>query len=283
MMARMARLIASMLGLALLVLAIGVKGRELLEEVGPTIVPLEGKDLGQFVTVSVMEAERRVARANGIVPEFTGDGTAYSTAVPDASGFACSNREIPPKAQKMFAAINSAQWEEGAHCGRCVRVWCTDSFCQTRFRPYVLKLYDKCPECSYGDLDMSEEAYEMVTGRWPHRLQIGWEFLSREECNAAFDHGDEIRMDLKDSWNQWYRGFYFSMAADLIESIRLDGRSLTPSQFGFWEDFSGAELGDGPFTFELTSVAGETLKVTVDDVMVPTQYLGVQFTRRDGA
>ncbi len=88
-------------------------------------------------------------------------------------------------------------------------------------------------------------------------------------------------MDLKDSWNQWYRGFYFSMAADLIDKVTLDGRHLTPSQFGFWEDHSGSELGDGPHTIELTSVAGEKLRVTVDDVMKPMQYLNIQFTGRN--
>ena len=94
------------------------------------------------------------------------------------------------------------------------------------------------------------------------------------------DAGDEIRMDLKDGWNQWYRGFYFSMTADLIDSVKLDGRHLTPSQFGFWEDFSGSELGDGPHTFEFTSVTGETLRTTIEDVMKPTQYLNIQFTAR---
>ena len=257
-----------------------VRARELLEEIGETAVNPEGKDLSQFVTRGVLQSELKAARSSGLQPEFTGQGTAYSSAVPDASKFACSNRQIPSKAKEMFAAINSEQWAEGEECGRCVQVWCEDAFCTTRFKPQILKVYDLCPECAYGDLDLSNEAYEKVTGRWPHRLKIGWKWLSREECNAHFDHGKEIRMDLKDSHNPWYRGFYFSMAADLIESVKLDGRELTPSQFGFWEDFSGAELGEGPFHLQLTSVAGETVEAVVDDILKPTQWLPVQFDWR---
>lgn len=267
------------LALALCV-ALSARARELMEEVGLTALTLEGKDLSDFATKATIKQERSAALADGIVPEFQGDGTAYSASVPDASSFACSNREIPDKAERFFAAINSEQWEEGAHCGRCVEVWCEDSFCTNRFKPRVLKLYDLCPECSYGDLDLSNEAYEEVTGRWPHRLKIGWRFLEREECNTHFDHGDEIRMDLKKPYNKYYRGFYFSMAADLIDSIKLDDKELTPSQFGFWEDFSGQELGEGPHKLTLTSVAGEQLETVVSDLLADTQYLGIQFSSR---
>ena len=181
----------------------------------------------QFATKGVYQKELKAARAAGLRPEFTGHGTAYSNAVPDASGFACSNRQIPPAAEENFAAINVNQWENGAHCGECVEVWCEDAFCPTRFQPQVLKVYDLCPECKHGDLDLSFEAYEKVTGRWPHRLKIGWRWLSREQCNEYFDVGTRIRMDLKDH-NKWYRGFYFSMLAERLESVKLNGRELTP-------------------------------------------------------
>ncbi len=198
----------------LALLAVPAFSRELLQEVGHTIVPLEGKDLAQFVSSEVMKTEERQARSRGLVPEFLGHGTAYSTAVPDATAFACSNREIPPKAQKLFAAINSEQWDEGEHCGRCVKVWCQDSFCHNRFQPQILKVYDLCPECSYGDLDLSHEAYELVTGRWPHRLQIGWEFLSREECNEVFDHGTQGRRRIEIQVDQ-----LAFMSADALHGI----------------------------------------------------------------
>ena len=271
-------------------------------EVGETLLPLEGKDLSevrstspptrpldvltpsfhvprsrhQFATKGVYQKELKAARAAGLRPEFTGHGTAYSNAVPDASGFACSNRQIPPAAEENFAAINVKQWENGAHCGECVEVWCEDAFCPTRFQPQVLKVYDLCPECKHGDLDLSFEAYEKVTGRWPHRLKIGWRWLSREQCNEYFDVGTRIRMDLKDH-NKWYRGFYFSMLAERLESVKLNGRELTPSQFGFWEDHSGAELKSGPFHLELMSASGEVIETTVADVLRPTQFLQAQF------
>ena len=44
---------------------------------------------------------------------FTGDGTAYSDAVADGKGFACSYRFLPPVFRTYFAAMNAAQWANG--------------------------------------------------------------------------------------------------------------------------------------------------------------------------
>jgi hypothetical protein len=54
----------------LALLAVPAFSRELLQEVGHTIVPLEGKDLAQFVSSEVMKTEERQARSRGLVPEF---------------------------------------------------------------------------------------------------------------------------------------------------------------------------------------------------------------------
>jgi len=110
------------------------------------------------------------------------------------------------------------------------------------------------------------------------------------------------------------------MTADRIASVKLDGRELTPSQFGFWEDFSGAELKSGPVGIEanrrsvslslslslslshsriarslarslarllvrqhhlqFTSASGETIETIVDDVLRPTQWLKLQFGKK---
>ena len=52
---------------------------------------------------------------------------------------------------------------------------------------------------------------------------------------------------------------------------------ICASQFGFWEDHSGAELKSGPFHLELMSASGEVIETTVADVLRPTQFLQAQF------
>lgn len=258
-------------------LTTGARGRKAvhsrhLQEVGATTLTLDGKDLKDFALASTIKTERTKATKIGLVAQHNGEGTAYSDAVKDATGFACARREIPEKAQRMFAAINSDQWNDGENCGKCVQVWCVDSFCAKRFEPRTLMIVDKCPECSPGDLDLSFPAYKEITGRWPHRLKFEWKFV---DCVDEFDYGDKIRMDLKQGPNQWWRAFYFSMNKYQLANVTLDGRPLSKAEFGFWNDWN--ELGKAPHKLVLTSVNGQTVEATVDDVMKDTQYLDAQF------
>eukprot|EP00889_Picochlorum_renovo_P006761 jgi/Picre1/33791/NNA_001270.t1 len=135
----------------------------------------------------MLESDDEKAARLGLIAEFKGDGTAYSHSVNNATGFACSMREIPPKAKRNFVAINSAQWNNGTDCGKCVEVWCEDSFCVNRYTPVKLMIMDLCPECSKGDLDLSIPAYEEVTGRWPHRLKFAWRYI---DCSEEFNFED---------------------------------------------------------------------------------------------
>ena len=101
--------------LATLLLGSGsaVNARKVLQQqgVGITALDLAGKDLADFVSSAVVKAERVSAKKKGLLAQFSGEGTAYSEPVKDATGFACSRREIPEKAKRNFVAINNNQWK----------------------------------------------------------------------------------------------------------------------------------------------------------------------------
>ena len=212
-----------------------------------------------------------VAIQQSLKGQFQGDGTAYSDEVEDGTNFACSYRFLPEKAKTNFVAINLPQWDEGRACGKCVNVWCTDPFCTTQFEPVKLMVVDLCPECKEGDLDLSIPAYEDVTGRWPHRLRVEWEWT---DCGEWYD--DDIRMDIKDGSNDWWRGFYFSNSRYPLRSISINGRDLERQEFNFWTD--RGDLGKGPYKIALTASTGETVETTIDDVLKPFQTIGAQFS-----
>ena len=110
--------------------------------------------------------------------KFHGDGTAYSDSVDNGKGFACSMRELAPTFKTNFAAINIKQWDDGKACGRCVKARCVDDRCKIKNQDVLVQIVDQCPECKEGDVDFSFGAYKSVTGMWPHRLQIEWEWAS---------------------------------------------------------------------------------------------------------
>lgn len=199
---------------------------------------------------------------------FKGQGTAYSNAVSNGMNFACSYRFLNPWARTNFVAMNSEQWADGSTCGRCVRARCTDSQC-TNNDFVTLYVVDKCPECKYGDLDMSIPAYKQVTGLWPNRLEIEWEWTT-----CAQDMTGSIHWDPKDGSNENWQAFYVSNPAQALKSVMLNGKELQRQTFNFWVHSSS--LGSAPYELEFVSLNGTSVVKTVDDVL-KSMDLGINF------
>jgi hypothetical protein len=113
-----------------------------------------------------------------LAQQFIGDGTAYSDAVDNGKGFACSMRELAIPFKTHFAAINIKQWEDGKACGRCIKARCVDERCTVKDKEVLVQVVDLCPECKEGDVDFSFPAYKDITGLWPHRLSVEWTWSS---------------------------------------------------------------------------------------------------------
>jgi len=69
-------------------------------------------------------------------------------------------------------AINAAQWEGGASCGKCVLIQpSSDGLGMTPIaEPIHATIDNLCPECQHGDIDLGLNG----DGRW----RIKWEFVS---------------------------------------------------------------------------------------------------------
>ena len=185
------------------------------------------------------------------------------------SGFACSYRYLNEWNRKYFVAINSKQWDNGMSCGKCLTARCVDPMCTVN-TPLTLFVADLCPECSHGDVDFSIPAYEELTGIWPHRLQIKWNWT---DCPADKMSGT-IRLDPKDGINAFWSAFYVSNSRLPLSRVTLDGKELERQQFNFW--INSAPLGAAPHKLELEAQNGDKLTTTVDD-MLKSQDLGIQF------
>ena len=194
------------------------------------------------------------------VQAFEGDGTAYSAAVANGVGFACSFRTLSPYYQVHFAAMNKHQWNSGLVCGKCISVKCIDPQCKNH-DSVILKIVDECPECKYGDVDLSIPAYDKVTGLWPNRLKFQWDWTP---CPPDYVQGD-IKMFPKAGSNKYWKAFYFSNARYPIAEAWLDGIQMKRQQYNFWT-YSG-ETGSGPHKFTLKSSTGETVEGETPDLM----------------
>lgn len=202
---------------------------------------------------------------------YSGDGTAFSDAVANTgAGFACSFRYLNNWASKYFVAMNNAQWDNGARCGTCIRAQCVDPKCPVQNKPVVAMVVDKCPECKHGDIDFSYPAYTDVTGSWPNRLKIEWEFV---DCGALID--GTISIYPKDGSNAYWQAVYFANSRYPIVNVTLGGSPMYTQDggFGFWTH-SGAAPDNSELV--LTDSNGAVVKTTLKSIS-GQQDLGVQF------
>jgi expansin (peptidoglycan-binding protein) len=200
----------------------------------------------------------------------TGDGTAFSDAVNNTgSGFACSFRYLNDRFSRYFAAINSEQWEDGAACGRCVVARCVDPLCEVQNEDVLVQIVDLCPECKKGDVDFSFPAYRAVTGLWPHRLQIKWEWAS---CAPEID--GTIQFDSKDGSTAHWQAFFLANQRYPIKKAMLNGVELMRSPYRFF--IHAGMAPECPCELELTADTGAVVKATVADLF-GKQDLKVQF------
>lgn len=96
--------------------------------------------------------------------EFEGEATYYDANGTGACGFPASN-------DFMVAAINDEQYSK-ANCGRCIEVAGPTG-------KVVVRIVDKCPGCSFGDVDLSQTAFGKIAKLSAGRIAITWRFV---EC-----------------------------------------------------------------------------------------------------
>ncbi|EFN56252.1 hypothetical protein CHLNCDRAFT_51929 [Chlorella variabilis] len=228
----------------------------------PNVTAFDGQH--SFGLGAVAAAAASAATGAGPVPWlpsvlFSGDGTAFSEAVPNTGkGFACSYRYLNDWASTHFAAINRPMWENGDACARCLTAWCVDERCATRNKRVQVMVTDLCPECKEGDVDFSIPVYRDITGMWPHRLAIQWEW---SDCSSNIE-GD-IHLAPKDGINAQWQAFYFSNAKYPLKSVTLNGKPLDRNEFQFW--VHAAPLADGPAEFVFEAVNGKKVKGRCDN------------------
>lgn len=173
----------------------------------------------------------------------TGEATYYDFA--DGSGN-CGFPATPD--DLMVAAMNHTDYAASAACGTCVRIDGPDGSVDVR-------IVDQCPECPEGDIDLSPAAFERIAPLEAGRVEIAWEYIS---CPVQGD----VVYHFKDGSNAWWTAvqirnhrnaiatFEFERDGAFVEVPRVD--------YNYFVEESG--MGEGPFTFRITDVLGNTIE-----------------------
>ncbi|KAF4316724.1 hypothetical protein JM18_008162 [Phytophthora kernoviae] len=187
---------------------------------------------------------------------YEGYGTVYTLSSPSSGN--CNFMSWPSDATTKYAALNVDQWDETMNCGRCAEVSCTDSSCSGQSSEIVY-IMDQCPGCSYGDLDLSPDVFESITGQSYTKLGIEWKFV---DCPIS----KNVEYCLKTGSSEFWVAVQPANFVSGVESLKINGQgtNMVDSAYYFLIDGSGKSIADlSSVSISLTGVNGEVLEETV--------------------
>jgi expansin (peptidoglycan-binding protein) len=165
----------------------------------------------------------------------TGEGTYY-----DATG--AGNCSFDPSPDDlMVAAMNHPDYGVADWCGACLEVTGPQG------NSVRVRVVDQCPECKTGDLDLSPEAFQMLSPLSAGRIKISWH-------EVACDVTGPIDYHFKDGANQYW-------TAIQVRNHRYPIAKLEAMQNGAWMNIQRldynyfvetAGLGPGPYMLRVT-------------------------------
>ncbi|KAL4146560.1 hypothetical protein PRNP1_012424 [Phytophthora ramorum] len=185
---------------------------------------------------------------------FEGDGTPYDLSAVGMGN--CAFMSSWSQASTNYVAVNQAQWDSQTHCGQCIEATCIDSKCKNKDTSVTLQVVDRCPECKYGDLDMSPSALTKIVGHNPGRIKIGWKYV---DCPSP----GTIKVCLKQGSNPWWVAIQPTNARTAVKSVSINGKAGTMLDSGY--HFYIQSKDKVPFdklTVDVTSVDGTVVSGT---------------------
>ncbi|KAI9911403.1 hypothetical protein PsorP6_009787 [Peronosclerospora sorghi] len=188
---------------------------------------------------------------------FTGDGT--SNTMHNLDGGNCNLMSTLEFATTNYAALNNAQWDGLHNCGRCAQVTCIDARCADHSKSMVVQLVDRCPECSYGDLDLSPNVFTALTGSSPSRYKIQWTFVT---CPVS----GNIKYCLKGGSNSFWTAIQPTNVATGVQSLKINGHDTTMVDSAYYYLLDGKskiQTDLSRVAITLTDVNGHTIQDTV--------------------
>lgn len=200
---------------------------------------------------------------------YEGEGTHYGGVAGGAGGH-CG---IPVAEGDMYhAALNHEQYARSNACGACVRIL-------GPMGTVVLKIVDECPECKFGDIDMTTAVFPQLAQMKDGRIKIKWQYVPCSEMNdikIAFASGSSpyyFKAQFRDFVYPLAKAEYMKQDGS-FEILQREAYNYFVKEGGIDEDKSKA----GPYTFRLTPLTGNPLVISNVPLQTDLPYRsGLQF------
>ena len=175
-----------------------------------------------------------------------GQATFYDLAGPTGS---CN---FKPPADDLYVALGRTQFTSALSCGSYIDV--TGPKGKVR-----VKVFDACPECTVGWLDLSRTAFRKIAGPNTGLASITYKAVP----NAATPGPLSITF-VKGASRYWW-AILIDNHANPIKSVSAKGpggswMTASHTDFNFW--IINRDTGSGPFSIKMTDIYGHTATAT---------------------
>jgi expansin len=201
-----------------------------------------------FVTMNVIKAQQTyienvtttvMANCNDV---FTGEGTFYGY----SGGGNCSFAN--PSSPVYTGAMNEIQYAGSLTCGTCIAV--------TGERgSRVVSIEDRCPECKFGDIDLSIPAFEAIADPIKGRVPISWKIV-------ACPYNNGVKFRFKEGSSQYWTGVQVRNhrypVAKLEYKVNGSYKSINRENYNYFVVTTG--MGPGPYDFRITDIYGNVIE-----------------------
>ena len=165
--------------------------------------------------------------------KFSGDITVYA---PKPDGGNCGYPMFSEGAKKYFVALPKVDYDNSLNCGRCIEAKCTAGNVGTNCdngKPTIMMVTDSCPECHSGDLDLSYDAWDKITGGAGHsRFKADWKYIP---CPDSFLVTETISFWIKPGSSRWWFAVMPLGSKSKIKDVKVNKN-------GRWESMKTGEI-----------------------------------------
>src|SRR5262245_15070364 len=174
--------------------------------------------------------------------ELAGDGTYYAADGTGNCGFDASPSDL------MVAAMNGVDYNTAAWCGACLEV-------TGPMGKLVVRIVDQCPGCAHGDLDLSPQAFQMLSPLAAGRIAITWH-------EVAYNVTGPIAYHFKDGANAYWTAIQIRNHRYPIGKLEAQvggaWQAIPRVDYNYFVESSG--LGPGPYALRVSDTRGHVLE-----------------------
>jgi expansin (peptidoglycan-binding protein) len=184
---------------------------------------------------------------------FKGDGTYYGATGAGNCSFDQGTNNL------MVGAMNREQYNGSNACGMCATVKGPKGTVE-------ILITDQCPECKWGDIDLSEQAFEKIADKIAGRVPIEWKYT---KCPT----NSSIAYKYKEGSSQWWIGIQIRNHRYGVKKLEYKNAQgvfteIPRKDYNYFVADGGIDSDKsktGPYHFRLTDIHGQV----IEDINVP--------------